>query len=255
MVGFGFGIYCVPQRDRAVPAKEIVQYWCDLRILTASCQMYLHPRKIRSILWRLMSFILHIKLIKTYTTHDLNQKAEKGVPQLPDSSPNVPRTLCRPYLMGQHKVGQHSLANINEVYQKLLSSCCLHLKAARNTHFDALGTYIPMKTWPGSCNNLANSCWRTHEHWRCRILIPVTCITLWAFKFKVYAIHIPSRNIKLLIFSAQQFCLTAADSWTRHCLICSWAVWELVWTSGCSRTQHWTCRIEVIILNHHNLWA
>lgn len=117
MVGFGFGIYCVPQRDRAVPAKEIVQYWCDLRILTASCQMYLHPRKIRSILWRLMSFILHIKLIKTYTTHDLNQKAEKGVPQLPDSSPNVPRTLCRPYLMGQHKVRQHSLANINEVYQ------------------------------------------------------------------------------------------------------------------------------------------
>ena len=50
------------------------------RVRAASYRMDPHPKKIRLISWGAMPLVSDIKLIRTDTTHDLSQKAEKGVP-------------------------------------------------------------------------------------------------------------------------------------------------------------------------------
>ena len=77
---------CASQGGSAIPRRRA-------QVRPASCPMDPHPRKIRLISWGSMSLVSDIKLIRTDTTLDLSQKAEKGIP-LPSNIGHNISHLC-----------------------------------------------------------------------------------------------------------------------------------------------------------------
>ena len=97
---------CTCPGGRAIPRQH-------LQTRAASCLVSLHPAKIRKISWGPMNLVSDIKLIKTDTTLELSQKAEKGILQLSNPSRNIHSPFPGSGLMGQCPIS----ANANEVYQ------------------------------------------------------------------------------------------------------------------------------------------
>jgi hypothetical protein len=70
----------IPRWRRVAPAKEVMQYQGDAREFWQQAAKWTRTRgKITLISWGSMSLVSDIKLIRTDTTLDLSQKAEKGI--------------------------------------------------------------------------------------------------------------------------------------------------------------------------------
>jgi hypothetical protein len=79
------------QTERVAPAKDVVQYLGDTHGSWQQAANWNRTQeKIRLISWGSMSLVSDIKLIRTDTTLDLSQKAEKGISHVPTTSLYIP---------------------------------------------------------------------------------------------------------------------------------------------------------------------
>jgi hypothetical protein len=94
-----------------------------------------------------MNLVSDIELIRTDTTLDLSQEAEKSMLQQPNPSPNIHSPFPGPDLTGQCPISANATKStrsfelMHREWVDNYESLCLQLKAARITQFDDSGTF------------------------------------------------------------------------------------------------------------------
>ena len=96
--------------------------WWHLQPRTAGCPINPHPKEIRIISRGSLSLVLDIKLIRTHTTLEHSQEAEKGMPPLTSTSRYIPEALFpTAHLLKQMGQLGHILFAIHHIYPYLIN--------------------------------------------------------------------------------------------------------------------------------------